>query len=159
MPPGSTLLVARARTTQPLPTDLDLYLFDCTGQECVASRADGDPTGDEVIIVQKPAAGKWKVVLDASRADAMGVPFEYEDIVFNPTYGQVALTDQPQEHAVSAQWSAKANVWYAGGLPAGRVPYAALLMHATPKGTEPFLVGLHVLQLPAKRASSEPGRR
>ena len=50
--------------------DLDLYLFDCSGNECVASRTDGDATDDESVMVQNPAVGKGKVEVDASRAGA-----------------------------------------------------------------------------------------
>jgi hypothetical protein len=80
---------------------VDIYVFDCSGKECVAAKADGDVTGDEVVVVQNPAAGKWKIVVDASRA-ATPAAFAYEDVVFNPAFGHVTVTDQPKEREIGA---------------------------------------------------------
>ena len=44
VPAGTTLLTARVRASG-ATADVDLYLFDCSGKECVASRADGDAQG------------------------------------------------------------------------------------------------------------------
>ena len=151
VPPGTTLLSARARAVSGASSDVDLYVFDCSGKECVGSRADGDATGDESVVVQNPAAGKWKVVVDASRA-AEPVAYAYEDVVFNPAFGFVAVTDQPKERASGASWTARANAWIAA-LPAGRDPFASVLLQAQPKGAAPYTIGLRELQARVERAS------
>jgi hypothetical protein len=156
VPPGTTALTARLRVTQGSAADLDIYLFDCSGKECVASKADGDATGDEVVMVQNPAAGKWKVVVDASRA-ATPATFAYEDVVFNPAFGHVAVTDQPKEREIGARWSAKGQAWIAS-IPSGREPFAAVQVQAQPKGATPFLIGLRELQAHVERATGNGSR-
>jgi hypothetical protein len=158
VPAGSTALVARVRGVTP-SADLDLYLFDCSGKECVASKADGDVLGDESVMVQNPAAGKWKVVVDAFKTDSLGAWFEYEDIVLNPAYGFVAVTDQPKDRDAGATWSTRANAWLTGSTPAGRSPYAGVLVQAQPKGLESFILGLFELRATLERASGSAMRR
>jgi hypothetical protein len=166
VPAGSTALVARVRTAAAAAAaasnpaaDLDLYLFDCSGKDCVASKADGDILGDETVMVQNPAAGKWKVVVDAFRADSLGTWFDYEDIVLNPAYGSVAVSDQPKERAVGATWSTRANAWLTGNVPTGRSPYAGLVIQAQPKGSDPFILGLFELRGTLERASGSGTQR
>jgi hypothetical protein len=156
VPAGTTVLTARLRLTQGRAADVDIYLFDCSGKECVASKADGDATGDEVVMVQNPAAGKWKVVVDASRA-ATPAMFAYEDVVFNPAFGHVAVTDQPKDREIGARWSAKGQAWVAS-IPSGREPFAAVQLQAQPKGATPFLVGLRELQAHVERATGNGSR-
>lgn len=158
VPAGSTALVARVRGGTS-PADLDLYLFDCSGKECVASKADGDVLGDESVMVQNPAAGKWKVVVDAFKTDTLGAWFEYEDIVLNPAYGFVAVTDQPKDRDAGATWSTRANAWLTEAVPAGRSPYAGVLVQAQPKGLETFILGLFELRGTLVRASGSAMRR
>ncbi|MFN8570980.1 MAG: S8 family serine peptidase [Gemmatimonadaceae bacterium] len=159
VPPGSTMLVARAQGMSDAAADVDMYLFDCTGKECVASRADGDLRGDESVTVMNPAAGKWKVVVDGAVAGSTGVVFDYEDVVLNPAYGFVGVTDQPQERAAGANWSTKVNAWISGNVPSGRNPYAGVVVQAQPKGAESFIVAIRELKGGVTRASGSSGPR
>ena len=109
-----------------------------------------------MVMVQNPAAGKWKVVLDASRAAAPAA-FAYEDVIFNPAFGHVAVTDQPKDRTIGASWSAKGQAWVAS-IPAGREPFAAVQIQAQPKGATPFLVGLRELQTRIDRATGNGTR-
>jgi len=148
VPPGTPLLVAHLRGTAGssgttgASGDLDLFLFDCSGTECVAARADGDATGDEVVMARSPAAGRWKVVIDHSGHPAGATDFEYEDIVFNPAFGHLAVSDQPRERAVGASWSATINSWVAVALPEGRQPYPAVALQMQLRAGDPFLIGV-----------------
>jgi len=145
VPAGSPLLLARTRTTGGAAADVDLYLFDCTGKACVASRADGDGSGDEVVMVRQPAAGKWKIVMDHAGNPSTPIALDYEDILFNPAFGVVAVTDQPGERAAGTTWTTASNRWIAGTLPVGRSAYPAIGLHAQPKGVEPALISVHGL--------------
>lgn len=135
-PPGSRALLVRTQAAEgdhadgAAPgLDLDVYVFDCTGDECRSVRVDGDPVGDEFVIVHWPAAGAWKVVVDAAAmpAHADSARYEYLDVVFNPSFGAVAVADVPQERAVDARWTTEVKGW---GAPAfhneGRSPYLAV---------------------------------
>lgn len=150
VPPGTPLLVAHLRASKGAGGDLDMYLFDCTGTECVAARADGDATGDEVVTARAPAPGRWKVVIDHAGHPAGATEFEYEDIVFNPAFGHVAVTDQPKDRDAGASWSASVNSWLAAPLPTGRAPYPAVALQAHPKGGDPLLIGVREVQGPAR---------
>ncbi len=122
--------------------DLDIYLFDCTGDECTAARADGDPVGDEAIVVHNPAAGVWKIVVDGAVVPEGGVSYEYLDVVFNPVYGTVSAIDMPQERASGARWTTTAHGWVASAAHAqGREPYLAVAVEGR-SGGERYWVGL-----------------
>ncbi|MDE2876226.1 MAG: S8 family serine peptidase [Gemmatimonadota bacterium] len=109
--------------------DLDVYVFDCTGDECRAARVDGDPVGDEVVIVHDPAPGMWKVVVDAASVPEEGATYSYLDVVFNAAYGTVAVIDMPQERASGARWTTTSHGWAAMAAHAqGREPYLGVVV-------------------------------
>jgi len=158
VPAGTTLLSTNVRPSAGSDGDLDLYLFDCTKKECVAARADGDASGSEMIRVESPAAGRWKAVVDHSGFPSVPVAFEYQDVLFNPAFGYVAVTDQPGERAVGAGWASKGNAWQAS-IPAGRTAMAAIGVQLQPKGLEPFLLGVREVGLGSARANDAPGQQ
>ena len=120
------------------PADLDVYVFDCTGDECRAARVDGDPVGDEVVIVHDPAPGMWKVVVDGAGVPDEGATYSYLDVVFNAAYGTVAVIDMPQERASGARWTTTAHGWTAMAAHAqGREPYLGVVV-----GGDGYRVGM-----------------
>ncbi len=132
--PGTTALLVKTALRDaggdPLENgDLDVYVFDCTGDECTGARADGDPVGDESVVVHNPAAGLWKVVVDGAALPPGGASYEYLDAAFNPAYGTVGAIDVPQERAPGARWTTTAQAWVASAAHAqGRTPYLAVLV-------------------------------
>src|SRR5438132_13774605 len=68
VPAGSTSLTVRVSNPSDRAADLDVYVFNCTGKTCSNPQTDRvSPYSDEIVTVQNPAAGKWKVVVDAAR--------------------------------------------------------------------------------------------
>lgn len=142
--PGSTALTVKTRVQDSTDgrdgggdreADLDMYVFDCTGDACTAVRADGDPVGDESVVVHDPAAGMWRVVVDAAAVPADGVIYEYLEVVFNPAYGTVGSVDMPQERPSGARWTTTAHSWAAPAAHAqGRRPYLAVLVEGRSGG-------------------------
>jgi len=143
--PGSSALMVRTEVERAAAgdaaadgaseADLDVYVFDCTGEECTGVRVDGDPVGDESVVVHNPAAGTWKVVVDAASA-AGEVYYEYLDVVFNPAYGTVSAIDMPQERAPDARWTTTAHAWTAlAAHGEGREPYLALVVEGRSAAT------------------------
>ncbi len=131
--PGSTALMVNTRVLG--EGDLDVYIFDCTGDACSAARADGDPVGDESLVVHDPAAGTWKVVVDAAAVPDAGASYEYLDVVFNGAYGTVGTIDMPQERASGARWTTTANGWVAPAAHGdGRGPYVAVVVEGQAGG-------------------------
>jgi hypothetical protein len=146
VPAGSASLLARVSKPSDAGADLDVYVYDCSGKECRAAGAGADPLvadgpRDEVVMIQNPAAGKWKIVVDAAAVPSGSTRYDYVDVVFNQAFGMVAATDRPATRSSGAQWSASTHVW-AAALPDGRVPYPALLVEGRASATERFMIGL-----------------
>ena len=113
--PGSTALLASLNGVSDPEADLDLYVFDCTDEDegCEAARVDGDPLGDEVVFVEDPAPGPWKIVVDGFHVPGQLAELDYLDAVLNPVYGTVSTTDLPQERATGDRWLGKVRSWIA----------------------------------------------
>jgi len=151
VPAGSAALMAGVSHLSEPNADLDVYVYDCTGKDCRISASGSGPLGEEAVIVQHPAAGRWKVVVDAPSAPSGTAQYDYIDVVFNQTYGMVTVTDMPGKHDEAGQWSARTNVWQAS-VPTGREPYAAFLMQGEATRTQLFTIGL--VQLPRERPAT-----
>jgi len=144
--PGTTALVVRVTELTDPDADLDVFVFDCSGEECRAARTDGDPFGDESVFVERPAAGMWKVVVDAASVPSGNTFYRYLDVAFNPSYGTVGVADLPQDRTAGARWTTKAHTWIAPAAhEAGRVPYVALMVMGEQPGADPYVVTLQEL--------------
>ena len=155
--PGSTALLVRTMKTSDPEADLDIYLFDCTNDEgeCSGARTDADPVGDEYAMVANPAAGIWKIVVDAAFVPSGSTTFEYLDVVLNPAYGMVGVVDLPQERDKDTRWMAKAHTWLGGvAHEEGRGPFAALMIQGQATGDAPFVVTLCELQVGSSDSTS-----
>jgi len=157
VPAGSTSLMVRADGVADPAADLDLYVIDCTGKECRNPQTDSDPVGDEIVSVQNPAAGKWKVVIDGASVPSGATTFAYLDVVFNPSYGAVISADLAKEHKVGEPWTAQAHAWIANAPPAGRQPFMAVWLQGQLQGGVTFAFNL--MELGSTRGvSSSPQR-
>ena len=141
VPPGSVALSASVSRASDPDADLDVYVYDCTGKKCKVAGTGAGPMADETVTVQHPAPGKWRVVVDAPRVPRGTTSLDYADVVFNQSFGMVAVTDTPAKHDGPAPWTATMNVWPAA-MPPGRTPSAAFLVEGEATRTQPFTVGL-----------------
>ena len=142
--PGSQALLVQLGHQSDAGADLDISVFNCTDEEegCRAAKVDGDPVGDERVLVTDPAAGTWKVVVDAFHVPSGTTSVGYMDAVFNPAYGAVNTTDGPQERKGGDRWLARVGTWLGhGAYEAGRRPFPALLIEGEASG-ERFPVAL-----------------
>ena len=87
--PGATRVGASLTANQNSPADLDLYLFDCTGTQCVLRDFSTGNGPSEQVAVDSPAAGKWKVVIDPFSAPTTGNDYHYKDYFLHPAFGRV----------------------------------------------------------------------
>lgn len=149
VPAGSDALLAQVGNPSDPKADLDVYVYDCSGKECRIAGAGADVGSDERVLVQHPAKGKWKIVVDAPADDGAATSFDYADVVFNQSFGMVTITDTPAAHDGPSNWTAKAHAWMAS-LPPGREPFAALLLEGDATRTQSFPIGL--FELPGGRA-------
>lgn len=157
VPAGSSSLLVRASDFADAAADLDVYVFDCTGKECRNPQTDSDPVGAEVVTVQNPAVGKWKVVVDGSRVPSGSTTFSYLDAVFNPSWGATVAPDTATEHATGESWPAQVHTWLAGPLPAGRQPFAGVSLEGRLSAGVTF--GLGFVELPAEKGADGSSQR
>ena len=133
VPEGSPLLLAELDGI-PSESDVDMYLFDCTGKRCKPVSAILDLGTQPRLRLSKPKAGMWKVVLDASRIPSGGATVNYTDVVADPSLGAVSVTDVIRLRATNEQWKATANVWLAKPPEPGRVPTVLFTVNALSPG-------------------------
>lgn len=82
---------------------LGLYLYDCADGTCQLWDSDAfTKTTEKVLIVPKPRAGLWRVVVDAS---AMGTAFTYSEIITNPRFGSGTADGQDEPRRIGARWN------------------------------------------------------
>lgn len=87
--PGTSRVGASVENTRGVAADVDLYLFDCTAQECTLRDFATGTEGSEDVAVDSPAAGKWKVVIDLFSASDRRNPVQYKDYLLHSAYGRV----------------------------------------------------------------------
>jgi len=141
VPPGSAALRVAVGNPSDTAADLDVYVYDCTKKECRNGGASADPGADEAVMVQHPAAGKWKVVIEGASVPSGQTTYDYSDVVFNQVYGMVAVTDTTAKRQAGLSWTVGTNVWIAS-VPAGRTPYAAVLLEGQVTAAQPLTVTL-----------------
>lgn len=141
VPAGTEALMAKVSNPSDVTADLDVYVYDCTGTACRIAASGADPRDTARAMVQHPAAGTWKIVVDAVSVPSGRTAYDYVDVVFNQMYGMVSVTDTPAEHVDATPWSPKANVWTAS-MPEGREPYAATVVQFQATRTQPVTIGL-----------------
>jgi subtilase family protein len=148
VPAGTATLLARIARPSDAAADLDVFVYDCTKQ-CRPAGAAADPVGDASVVVQNPAAGKWKVVVDGWSVPSGSTTYDYLDVIFNPTFGMAGVADASELRKAGAQWTVKSTTWAAGELPAGRVPYASVLLQTQPAGADRLI--LRYAEVPPSR--------
>jgi hypothetical protein len=118
VPAGATSLhVAIGNPDQP-QTDLDLYLFDPSGNLVTQSASS---TPNEQVTVSSPVAGQWVAAIDDFAVGGTGTTqYDYSDLIAEPGLGSITTTDTPAAHAIGSTWSADATATPAGDPGAGR---------------------------------------
>jgi len=99
VPKGAARVGASLALKNNSDTDLDLYLFDCTGSQCVLRDFATGNGSVEQVVVNAPAAGLWKVVIDPFRVAPGRNTYIYKDYFLDPSLGQVEVTNGPRKTA------------------------------------------------------------
>jgi len=119
VPAGSTSLSVRIGNASDNGADLDLYLFNCTAG-CVLAASSTGATAEEFVSVPNPTAGLWVSLVDPYAIPAGTTTYDYSDVIANPAYGAVTITDPPALHGYGATWSVTASVTANAAPSAGR---------------------------------------
>jgi hypothetical protein len=95
--PGAATVGATLTANENDRADLDLYLFDCTGVQCMLRDFSTGNGSSGQVAVDSPGAGKWKVVIDAFLGPAQGVTYQYKDYFLHRAFGQIETPGGPRE--------------------------------------------------------------
>jgi Subtilase family/Bacterial pre-peptidase C-terminal domain len=120
VPAGSTRITSQIGNASDSRADLDLFLFDCTTGSCVLRSSSTSASANEFVSFNNPAAGLWKILVDPFAVPAGSTTYDELDVVSNPAFGSVSVTDPPAAHANGSTWSAPASVTAASAPAAGR---------------------------------------
>jgi len=110
LPSGTAGLSAHASAASGGAADVDLYLFDCTGKECVLKDFSQRAGSNEQVEIENPTAGKWKVMLDPFAMPSGKTTCDYSDIFTHPAFGLIAPAGKPVLRPGNATWMEQVNV-------------------------------------------------
>jgi hypothetical protein len=110
VPAGSTSISARIGNASDNAADLDLFLFDCHTGSCVLRAQSTSGSANESVSVANPAAGTWVALVDPFAVPSGSTTYDYLDVVANPAFGAVSVTDSNAVHANNTTWTAPASV-------------------------------------------------
>ena len=154
VPRGSELLLIRTHEVEHPDADLDIYVFDCSEKEedggdeaCEPARVDADPGSEQTVLVRDPAAGSWRVVVDASQISEGETEYQYEAVVFNPSFGHVPVTDIREDRTQGERWTTTAAPWVAERLEESEewTPFPALLLEGVGEEGSTFPIAVEPL--------------
>ena len=110
VPVGSTSISARIGNASDQAADLDLFLFDCHTGNCVLKASSTSGSANEFVSSANPVAGNWQVLVDPYAVPSGSTAYDYLDLVANPAFGAVSISDPAAVHGNGTTWSAPASV-------------------------------------------------
>ncbi|MEJ1961308.1 MAG: S8 family serine peptidase [Gammaproteobacteria bacterium] len=105
---GSEALLADVRAD----ADVDIYLFDCTTGTCasIPSQQGNSLRLHERVWLDRPTAGRWRVVIGMGDARGRGANFQYTQVLTHPRYGALISDGGPMKRASGETWSTTLRV-------------------------------------------------
>ncbi|GHA56541.1 serine protease [Streptomyces tauricus] len=140
VPTGAESLDVSIGNVSDAAADLDLSVYDGQGN-LVGSSADGD--SEEAVSVPTPAAGTYTVLVDGYSVPAGTTAYDYLDVYFAPSLGQVEVSPAPVKLATGASTSVTAQVVANAAPPAGRTFFGQVQLvnaRGTAAGTGSVLI-------------------
>jgi subtilase family protein/pre-peptidase len=120
VPAGSTRLTAQIGNASDSRADLDLYVFDCHTGSCTLAGSSTSSSANEFVSIANPAAGQWIVLVDPFAVPSGSTTYDELDVIANPTFGSVSVTDPSAVRPNGSSWSAPATVTASTAPAAGR---------------------------------------
>ncbi|MFG2927262.1 S8 family serine peptidase [Streptomyces achromogenes] len=118
VPAGATSLDVAIGRVSDAAADLDLAVYDASGQE-VGKSADGD--SEEAVSVPSPAAGTYTIEVVGYAVPSGSTDYDYRDVFFSSALGSVTVAGSAPVHlATGASATVGAQVTAAAEAPAGR---------------------------------------
>ncbi|EHR63414.1 subtilisin-like serine protease [Saccharomonospora cyanea NA-134] len=131
VPEGATSLTATIGSVSDGGADLDLFVYDCTSGTCRLADYTADGDSEESVTVANPAAGTWRVEIDAYAVPAGTTEYDYLDSYAVDGLGSVNVTDEAAERATGSTWTVPATVTATGDPGEGRVLRGVLTVRTT----------------------------
>jgi hypothetical protein len=132
VPQGTTELVVKISGASDPGADLDLYVYDPSG-ELFDLDADGD--SNETVTVANPAAGTWQAGVDPFEVPSGSTEFDYQADLALPGLGAITTDDAVADRPTGSSWTFTASVTAPPAPPAGSV-YAGRVTIVDESGTE-----------------------
>ncbi len=121
VPDGASSLTATIGSTSDGGADLDLFVYDCTSGSCVLADYTADGDSEESVTVADPAAGTWRVEVDAYAVPSGATEYDYLDVYSVDGLGAIEVDDPATERATGDTWTVPATVTASGEPGEGRV--------------------------------------
>jgi hypothetical protein len=118
---GSTSLRATIGSPSDPAADLDLFVYNCTTGSCVLAGQNADGDSEESVTIANPAAGLWRVLVDAYSVPAGATTYSYVDVFANPAFGTISVTDANALRPAGSTWTVPGTVTANAALSEGRV--------------------------------------
>ena len=119
VPSGATSLHVEIGNPAETNTDLDLFLFDPSGN--LVGQSAGSSAHEQVTIAN-PVAGTYTAVVDDFAVGGSGTTqYDYSDVYALPNLGAITTNDTAANHPGGSSWSADAKVTPLGQPGAGRI--------------------------------------
>jgi hypothetical protein len=103
--PKTTILNVRIGSPSDAQADLDLYVYDCSGEKCIVTEHSVGSGADEAVTINNPTAGRWKVVIDPFSVPSGRTSCEYLDVFTNSRFGLLSPSRAEANHDGGDRWS------------------------------------------------------
>jgi hypothetical protein len=120
IPAGATNYTVTTGNSTDLRADLDVYVFDCTSGTCVQRGAGTTSSYVERVSINNPAAGLWKILVDAFSVPAGTASYDLVDTYLSAGLGSLTSADANADHPSGSSWSPTATLTVNGQPGAGR---------------------------------------
>ncbi len=118
VPPGAEELSAAITQLSDQAADVDLYLFqDVKGLAVLRGSSTGSGAVKNVSVFS-PAAGQWKVVVDAYNLPSGSTTYSYIDTFSHQAFGTITVDDKAIVHEAGSEWQVHPHVAL-GAVPSG----------------------------------------
>ena len=125
LPPGTSILMTRLKAT----TDgLRQHLYFCERGACTRRVSSNEDKDETEIVLSSPAAGSWRIIVDATRQQSSDAAFELTDIYAHPSFGGVLTADASHSRTSGASWTVPIEIWDRAAIPSGRQASALLYL-------------------------------
>ncbi|WP_028661649.1 S8 family serine peptidase [Saccharomonospora saliphila] len=110
VPAGATELRASIGGTSDGGADLDLLVYDCTTGSCALAGYSAGGDSEESVALADPAAGTWRVDVDAYAVPAGTTEYDYLDVYAADGLGRVEVSDSDAERPTGGSWTVPGTV-------------------------------------------------